>query len=145
MRLRTGRIAIVAASFASGVFILYLQKQFREPRDHYEVLSLDRRATKDEIRRRHNALALQFHPDKTRAANRVGSLAIRTWRRLTGYEERAIRTFIRISEAYRVLKADDSRAAYDAELQEREARSKLGPRQHSFPFAFSCVLSVLVK
>lgn len=66
-----------------------------EKRDYYEVLSVSREATVQEITKSYRSLAIKFHPDKN-----------------PGDEEAATR-FKEISEAYDVLRDDDKRARYD--------------------------------
>jgi molecular chaperone DnaJ len=62
--------------------------------DYYEVLGVNRKATKDEIKGKYRKLALQFHPDRNKDP---------------AAEER----FKQISEAYAVLSDDDKRKRYD--------------------------------
>src|SRR5450432_1571786 len=64
-------------------------------RDYYEVLSVSREATGEEIKRSYRKLAVKFHPDK----NPDDASA----------EER----FKELGEAYDVLMDADKRAAYD--------------------------------
>ncbi len=64
-------------------------------RDYYEVLSVTRSATADEIKRSYRKLAVKFHPDK----NPGDPLA----------EEQ----FKELGEAYDVLMDEEKRAAYD--------------------------------
>ncbi len=64
------------------------------PRDYYEVLGVDRNASKDEIKRAFRRLARQYHPDVNKDPDA---------------EER----FKEINEAYAVLSDDEKRAAYD--------------------------------
>lgn len=63
-------------------------------RDYYDTLSVQRNATKDEIKNQYRKLALQFHPDRNKAPDA---------------EER----FKEISEAYAILSDDEKRAQYD--------------------------------
>lgn len=59
-------------------------------RDYYEVLNVDRNATKDEIKGKYRKLALQYHPDRNKSSD-------------------AEEKFKEISEAYAVLSDDDKR------------------------------------
>ncbi|MEO9321732.1 MAG: molecular chaperone DnaJ [Nitrososphaera sp.] len=63
-------------------------------RDYYEVLGLQKSASKDDIKNAYRKLALQFHPDRNKAS---------------GAEEK----FKEISEAYAVLSDDEKRKRYD--------------------------------
>jgi molecular chaperone DnaJ len=65
-----------------------------EKRDYYEVLGVQKTATKDQIKDSYRKLALQFHPDRNKEA---------------GAEEK----FKEISEAYAVLSDDQKRQQYD--------------------------------
>jgi len=65
-----------------------------EKRDYYEVLGVQRGASKDEIKDAYRKLAMQFHPDRNKDA---------------GAEEK----FKEISEAYAVLSDDQKRQQYD--------------------------------
>ncbi|MBN8828361.1 MAG: molecular chaperone DnaJ [Sphingobacteriia bacterium] len=64
-------------------------------RDYYEVLSIGKTASQDEIKKAYRKLAMQYHPDKN-----------------PGNKE-AEEKFKEINEAYDVLKDDQKRAAYD--------------------------------
>jgi molecular chaperone DnaJ len=65
-------------------------------RDYYEVLGVDRTASKDEVKRAYRRLAKKYHPDLNRD-NR----------------EEAEEKFKELSEAYEVLIDDSKRASYD--------------------------------
>jgi molecular chaperone DnaJ len=65
-----------------------------EKRDYYEVLGVQRSASKDEIKDAYRKLAMQFHPDRNKDV---------------GAEEK----FKEISEAYAVLSDDRKRQQYD--------------------------------
>jgi molecular chaperone DnaJ len=65
-----------------------------EKRDYYEVLGVQRTASKDEIKDAYRKLAMQYHPDRNKAPDA---------------EER----FKEISEAYAVLSDDEKRQQYD--------------------------------
>lgn len=64
-------------------------------RDYYEVLGVQRSATRDQIKQAYRQLALQCHPDRNKAPD-------------------ATEKFREIAEAYAVLSDDDKRREYDA-------------------------------
>ena len=66
-----------------------------EKRDYYEVLGVQRNASKDEIKDVYRKLAMQFHPDRNKSPE-------------------AEEKFKEISEAYAVLSDDQKRQQYDA-------------------------------
>lgn len=63
-------------------------------RDYYEVLGVDRSATRDEIKHAYRQLALQYHPDKNK-------------------DPGAATKFRELAEAYAVLSDDTKRKEYD--------------------------------
>jgi molecular chaperone DnaJ len=63
-------------------------------RDYYEVLSVTRTASDDDIKKAYRRLALQFHPDRNQAPE-------------------AIERFKEATEAYQVLSDAEKRTAYD--------------------------------
>jgi molecular chaperone DnaJ len=63
-------------------------------RDYYDVLNVQKNATKDEIKNQYRKLALQYHPDRNKAPD-------------------AEEKFKEISEAYAILSDDQKRAQYD--------------------------------
>jgi molecular chaperone DnaJ len=65
-----------------------------EKRDYYEVLGVQRNASKDEIKDAYRKLAMQYHPDRNKAPD-------------------AEEKFKEISEAYAVLSDDEKRQQYD--------------------------------
>jgi molecular chaperone DnaJ len=65
-----------------------------EKRDYYEVLGVDKKATKDEIKNVYRKLAMKYHPDRNKAPE-------------------AEEKFKEISEAYAVLSDDNKRHQYD--------------------------------
>jgi len=64
-------------------------------RDYYDVLGVERNASKDELKSAYRKLAMQFHPDKNPG------------------DEEAEKKFLEVGEAYEALKDDQKRAAYD--------------------------------
>ncbi len=62
--------------------------------DYYEVLSVPKSASKDDIKNAYRKLALQYHPDRNKSPD-------------------AEEKFKEISEAYAVLSDDEKRAQYD--------------------------------
>ena len=68
-------------------------------RDYYEVLGVQRGATKEQIKSAYRKLALEFHPDRNKSPEA---------------EER----FKEVSEAYAVLSDDEKRSQYDAHGRE---------------------------
>src|SRR5512136_611448 len=65
-----------------------------EKRDYYEVLGVQKNASKDEIKDTYRKLAMQYHPDRNKAPE-------------------AEEKFKEISEAYAVLSDDEKRQQYD--------------------------------
>ena len=65
-----------------------------EKRDYYEVLGVQKSASKDEIKDAYRKLAMQYHPDRNKAPE-------------------AEEKFKEISEAYAVLSDDEKRHQYD--------------------------------
>lgn len=63
-------------------------------RDYYEVLEVDRGASKEDLKRAYRRMARKYHPD-------------------VNHEVGADERFKEINEAYEVLSNDNSRAAYD--------------------------------
>ncbi|MEW6544709.1 MAG: molecular chaperone DnaJ [Nitrospirota bacterium] len=66
-----------------------------QKRDYYEVLGVDRSATRDQIKQAYRKLALQYHPDRSKDPN-------------------ATAKFREIAEAYAVLSDENKRKEYDA-------------------------------
>jgi molecular chaperone DnaJ len=66
-----------------------------EKRDYYEVLTVSRTATEEEVKRAYRKLAVKFHPDKN------------------PNDPHAEESFKELGEAYDVLMDADKRAAYD--------------------------------
>ena len=64
-------------------------------KDYYQILGLDKYATKDEIKKSYKKLALKYHPDKNNDS------------------EESKKTFQDITEAYSILSDDEKRKKYD--------------------------------
>ncbi len=63
-------------------------------RDYYEILGVDRTATRDDIKHAYRQMALQYHPDKNKDPD-------------------AVAKFRELAEAYAVLSDDTKRKEYD--------------------------------
>ena len=90
-----------------------------DKRDYYEVLSLTRSATADDIRKAYRRLAMQYHPDKNP----------------DNKEESEVR-FKEISEAYEVLSDEDKRHRYD-QFGHQGMKSSFGPGGFDFQRDFT--------
>lgn len=66
-----------------------------EYKDYYSVLGVDKKVTKDEIKKAFRKLALKYHPDKTKG------------------DKAAEEKFKEVNEAYEVLSDDEKRKKYD--------------------------------
>lgn len=66
-----------------------------EKRDYYEVLGVEKNATKDEIKKAYRKKALKYHPDKNPG------------------DKKAEENFKEAAEAYEVLSNDEKRSKYD--------------------------------
>ncbi len=64
-------------------------------RDYYEVLGVDRNATKDDLKKAYRKLAMQYHPDRNPD------------------NKEAEEKFKEAAEAYEILNDDDKKARYD--------------------------------
>jgi len=65
-------------------------------RDYYEVLGVDRKASKDDVKKAYRKLAMKYHPDRNKDSPKEA-------------EEK----FKELSEAYEVLVDDDKRSRYN--------------------------------
>src|SRR5450432_766130 len=83
-------------------------------RDYYEVLSVERNASGDEIKRAYRKLAVKFHPDKNPD------------------DPHAEEKFKELGEAYDVLMDDQKRAAYDRYGHAAFAQGGMGGRGGGF-------------
>ena len=86
----------------------------RNKRDYYEVLSVSREATEEDIKRSYRKLAVKFHPDKNPGD--------------AGAEEK----FKELGEAYDVLMDANKRAAYDRYGHAAFAQGTAGPGAGGF-------------
>ncbi|HUX93216.1 MAG TPA: molecular chaperone DnaJ [Ignavibacteriaceae bacterium] len=64
-------------------------------RDYYEILGVDRNATKDDLKKAYRKMAMQFHPDRNPD------------------NKEAEEKFKEAAEAYEILNDDDKKARYD--------------------------------
>jgi len=95
---------IIASLTARIVFIqeVFIMSQLNPEKDHYKVLGVPDKATKQEIEQAYSKLAAQWHPEKN-PNNRV----------------EAQRKFNEITEAYYVLSDPSRRDSYDQMIQSR--------------------------
>ncbi|MBI3985794.1 MAG: molecular chaperone DnaJ [Lentisphaerae bacterium] len=92
-------------------------------RDYYEVLTVSRSASTEEIKKAYRKMALKYHPDRN-AGNKEA-------------EER----FKEISEAYEVLSDPDKRAKYD-QYGHEGLKSTFGPNGFDFARDFTHVQDI---
>jgi curved DNA-binding protein len=85
-----------------------------EYRDYYQILGVDRKASKEEIKQVYRKLALQYHPDRNPGD--------------TAAEEK----FKEINEAYQVLGDDEKRAHYDRLGSAYQSWQRTGGAQGGF-------------
>ena len=64
-------------------------------RDYYEVLSIERSASADDIKRAYRRMAMKYHPDRNPG------------------DEKAVEAFKEAAEAYEVLSNEEQRKIYD--------------------------------
>ena len=69
--------------------------------DHYQVLGIEQRADERAIRKAYYSLAKKYHPDRHHRTH------------LTNLQDKLERIFVRINEAYEIVKDEASRAEYD--------------------------------
>jgi len=86
-------------------------------RDYYEVLGVQKNATKDEIKKAYRKLAIQYHPDKNPG------------------DKAAEEKFKEATEAYEVLADDKKKQAYD-QFGFAGVEGMGGPTPHDFSQAF---------
>ncbi|TVQ30365.1 MAG: molecular chaperone DnaJ [Phycisphaeraceae bacterium] len=82
-------------------------------RDYYEILSVDRTADGDEIKRAYRRLAMKYHPDRN------------------GADPEAEAKFKEAAEAYEVLSDEQKRRIYD-QYGHDGLRARGGPATHDF-------------
>jgi len=91
--------------------VRFIHRSFPPDRQtHYEVLGLDRTATKEEIKAAYIKLGKEFHPDKLRANQDPGK------RRTAAQAEEEHQHFVKINLAYSVLGKAESKREYDLGL-----------------------------
>jgi len=86
--------------------------------DYYKILGVDKKATKDEVKKSYRKLAMEWHPDKNPTR-----------------KEEAEEKFKEISEAYQVLYDEDKRKEYD-QLRAMGATKKPGAGGNRGGFKF---------
>ena len=87
--------------------------------DYYEILGVERSATKVEIKKAYRKLAMKYHPDKNPG------------------DKEAEEMFKKINEAYQVLSDDEKRAIYD-----RYGKEGLEGRGYKTDFDFSDIFDI---
>ena len=87
--------------------------------DYYEILGVERTATKVEIKKAYRKLAMKYHPDKNPG------------------DKEAEEMFKKINEAYQVLSDDEKRAVYD-----RYGKEGLEGRGYKTDFDFSDIFDM---
>lgn len=65
----------------------------------YEILNCDQNATTEDIKKSYQALILKYHPDK---------------------QKQNTETFIRLNDAWNILRDPDKRRTYDAEMLQKK-------------------------
>lgn len=78
-------------------------------KDYYKILGLERSASAEDIRNAYLRLSKKFHPDKNPG------------------DEKSLKHFLEVSEAYRVLGDLDSRLKYSIQLNKRIKLPKEAP------------------
>ena len=84
-------------------------------KSHFEVLGIERTATDPQVKEAYFRLAKRFHPDTHHDAN------------MADLRDKLEGVFIRLGEAYEVLRNPRSRAAYESELASRSPRLPVPP------------------
>ena len=80
--------------------------------DYYDILGLDKTATKDDVKNAYRALSKKYHPD----VNTAGNAAV---------------FFHMVDEAYQTLYNDDSRQSYDHSYQSYDHSYQPSTPQHT--------------
>ena len=100
-----------ATRSAEEIRCLILETHARLKRDHFEVMDLERTATEAEVREAYLGFARILHPDACRDPG------------LDDLREKREAVFMRLSEAYEVLRDPASRAAYEHAFEPSKLRS----------------------
>lgn len=74
--------------------------------DYYKVLGIKRTASLEEIKKSFYRLAGKYHPDKS------------------GNDEKSLKKFLLIQQAYQILSDIDKRVKFNIELEYNEAASR---------------------
>src|SRR5438477_3558019 len=98
-----------------------------EKRDYYEILTVERSASEEEVKRAYRKLAVKFHPDKN------------------PNDPHAEEKFKELGEAYDVLMDPDKRAAYDRFGHAAFAPGGVGFGRGAFHDPFDIFREVFVK
>uniref|UniRef100_A0A3Q3XG78 J domain-containing protein n=1 Tax=Mola mola TaxID=94237 RepID=A0A3Q3XG78_MOLML len=78
-----------------------------EGKDLYAVLGASSSDSAQQLRHRYQQLVLQYHPDRVRGQ---------------GSSESAVKKFLELDAAWRILRDESSRRQYDMQLRERQLK-----------------------
>uniref|UniRef100_A0A3Q3X9W4 J domain-containing protein n=1 Tax=Mola mola TaxID=94237 RepID=A0A3Q3X9W4_MOLML len=80
---------------------------FNNRKDLYAVLGASSSDSAQQLRHRYQQLVLQYHPDRVRGQ---------------GSSESAVKKFLELDAAWRILRDESSRRQYDMQLRERQLK-----------------------
>ena len=102
---------------------LILEAHARLRLDHFEVLSLERSATEDDVRAAYSRFARVLHPDARRPPE------------LADVEEKREEVFLRVTAAYETLKDSESRKKYETAFEPSKLKKPATPKPPPAPKA----------
>ena len=92
---------------------------FENRKDYYKILGLEKKATKEEIKKNYKKLALKYHPDRNKDNEKT--------------KEKNENKFKEITEAYETLSDPQKRNAYDNPQPEFQIMNDSALFRDSFP------------